>query len=359
MSRRARRDGAPGDQPPGDQPPGRGGGASPSRASSGLASREDGWPDLCLALSGGVGGAKLALGLSRVLAADRLVVVANTGDDFEHLGLHVAPDLDTVMYNLAGLANPTTGWGRESETWSFLGALEELGGETWFRLGDRDLAVHVERTRRLREGATLSQVTAELCARLGVAPRVAPMSDQAVRTMVGTPDGELAFQHYFVRDRCEPEVTGFRFAGIESARPSPVFAHALGDPALGAIVICPSNPFVSVDPILALTGVEDALRAAAAPIVAVSPIIVGAALKGPAAKMMRELRLPVTAVEVARHYADRGLLDGFVLDRQDEALAADLEALQVAVLVADTVMVTLDHRERLAREVLALARELS
>jgi len=313
----------------------------------------------CLALSGGVGGAKLALGLQRVLDGDPLLVVANTGDDFEHLGLYVAPDLDTVMYNLAGLANPTTGWGRESETWSFLTALEELGGETWFRLGDRDLAVHVERTRRLSSGVTLSEVTRDLCDRLGVVARVVPMSDDPVRTMVGTPDGELAFQHYFVRDRCQPEVTGFRFAGVESARPSPAFTAALADSALEAIVVCPSNPFVSIDPILALSGVEEAVRAAAAPVVAVSPIILGAALKGPAAKMMRELRMPVTAVEVARHYARRGLLDGFVLDREDAALASEVEALGAVVHVSDTVMVSLEDRERLAREVLELAAELA
>jgi LPPG:FO 2-phospho-L-lactate transferase len=313
----------------------------------------------CLALSGGVGGAKLALGLSRVVVGDQLVIVANTGDDFEHLGLYVAPDLDTVMYNLAGLANPTTGWGRQQETWSFLGALEELGGETWFRLGDRDLAVHVERTRRLREGATLSEVTRALCERLGIVPRVAPMSDQPVRTMVRTPAGELAFQHYFVRDRCEPAVSGFRFAGIEDARPGPTLAAALRAPSLEAIVLCPSNPFVSIDPILAIPGAADAVRSSRAPVVAVSPIIFGAALKGPAAKMMRELHMPVTAVEVARHYAERGLLDGFVLDQQDEALAGEVEALGVAVRVADTVMTSLDDRERVAREVLALAASLA
>jgi LPPG:FO 2-phospho-L-lactate transferase len=287
------------------------------------------------------------------------VVVANTGDDFVHLGLHVAPDLDTVMYNLAGLANPTTGWGRAEETWSFLDALERLGGETWFRLGDRDLAVHVERTRRLASGETLSEVTAALCARLGVVPRVAPMTDDPVRTVVGTRRGELQFQHYFVRDRCEPEVTGFRFDGALTARPSSALAGALADPRLESIVVCPSNPFVSVDPILALPGVEAALRAARAPVIAVSPIIAGAALKGPAAKMMHELRLPVTAVEVARHYARRGLLDGFVLDRQDEALRGQVEALGVAVLVTDTVMVSLEDRERLASEVIALARALA
>jgi LPPG:FO 2-phospho-L-lactate transferase len=312
-----------------------------------------------LALSGGVGGAKLAVGLERAVGADRLTVIANTGDDFEHLGLHVAPDLDTVMYNLAGLAHAVNGWGRQDETWSFLESLAALGGETWFRLGDRDLAVHVERTRRLRDGATLSEVTAELCRRLGVGPRVAPMSDDPVRTLVGTAGGELAFQHYFVRDRCEPAVTGFRFAGIESALPSPVFLETLGDRALEAIVVCPSNPFVSIDPILGLLEIEDAMRVAPAPVVAVSPIVAGAALKGPAAKMMRELRLPVSAVEVARHYVARALLDGFVLDRQDQGLAAEVEALGVAVLVTDTVMVSLDDRERLAREVVAFAATLA
>ena len=308
-----------------------------------------------VALSGGVGGAKLALGLSRVVPSDRLVIVANTGDDFEHLGLHVAPDLDTVMYNLAGLSNEMTGWGREGETWSFLGALEEIGGETWFRLGDRDLAVHVERTRRLARGETLSDVTAALCERLGILPRVVPMSDQPVRTLIATARGELAFQHYFVRERCEPEVKGFRFAGIEQARPSPAFAEVLADPELEAIVICPSNPFVSVDPVLAVPGVEAAVREAAAPVIAVSPIIAGSALKGPAAKMMRELRVPATAVEVARHYTRRGLLDGFVLDQQDEALRGEIEALGIAVAVTDTVMVSLDDRERVAQVVLDLA----
>ena len=323
------------------------------------ASRRSGEPGLVLALSGGVGGAKLALGLSRIVPSDRLVIVANTGDDFEHLGLYVAPDLDTVMYNLAGLSNPMTGWGREGETWSFLGALEELGGETWFRLGDRDLAVHVERARRLRAGETLSEVTATLCARLGILPRVAPMSDHPVRTMIATARGELAFQHYFVRDRCEPEVAGFRFAGIDQARPSPTFAAALADPALDAIVVCPSNPFVSVDPILAVPGVEAALRKTTAPTIAVSPIIAGSALKGPAAKMMRELHVPATAVEVARHYTNRGLLDGFVLDQQDEALRGEVEGLGIAVAVTDTVMVSLEDRERVARVVLELAKAVT
>jgi len=313
----------------------------------------------CLALSGGVGGAKLVLGLSRILPPEDLVVVANTGDDFEHLGLHVSPDVDTVLYTLAGTANPETGWGRKDETWNFLEAMGEIGGETWFRLGDRDLALHVERTRRLRQGGSLSAVTEAVARALRIGPRVVPMSDDAVRTVVHTRDGaDLAFQHYFVRDRCVPAVRGFSFQGIDRAQPSPGFAAALADSALSAIVVCPSNPFVSVDPILRLPGVEAALRRRRAPMVAVSPIVGGEALKGPAAKMMSELGLPRSAVEVARYYAERQLLSGFVLDQADEALAGAVAELGVAVEVAPTVMRTLEDRVELAERVLTFAASL-
>lgn len=323
-----------------------------------MSSAEQPWTEpgfRCLALSGGVGGAKLALGLDRVLQSEQLVVVANTADDFEHLGLHISPDLDTVMYTLGGLSNEETGWGLAGESWAFLKALEALGGETWFRLGDRDLATHVERTRRLGQGETLSRVTAELCRRLGIGPAVVPMTDDCVRTVVSTADGELDFQHYFVRERCRPVVTGFAFIGIEQARPAPAFEASLADPQLRCVVVCPSNPFVSVDPILAVPGVEAALLKGRAPIVAVSPIIGGEALKGPAAKMMQELEIPVTAVEVARHYKHRGLLDGFVLDQIDADLAPTIEALGVAVLVTNTVMRSLQDRIDLAQQTLALA----
>lgn len=314
---------------------------------------------LCVALSGGVGGAKLALGLSLSLASEDLLVVANTGDDFEHLGLHISPDLDTVMYTLAGLNNMEAGWGLAGETWSFLDALEDLGGETWFRLGDRDLATHVERSRRLRRGESLSEVTKALCSSLGVTTRVVPMSDDRVRTVVHTSGGDLEFQHYFVREGCRPAVTGFRFVGIEEARPAAEFLEAIASPALRCVILCPSNPFVSVDPILALTGVVTALVEASAPIVAVSPIVGGEALKGPAAKMMHELDLPVSAVEVARHYRRRDLLDGFVLDRVDAELASEIENLDVAVLVTDTVMRSKEDRVRLAEETLAFASRLA
>ncbi|MEE2777523.1 MAG: 2-phospho-L-lactate transferase [Acidobacteriota bacterium] len=311
-----------------------------------------------VALSGGVGGAKLALGLSRVVARHELMVVANTADDFEHLGLHISPDLDTVMYTLSGKSNQEMGWGREGESWAFLESLEEVGGETWFRLGDRDLAIHVERTQHLRAGESLSAVTRHLCDRLGADIDLVPMTDDAVRTIVETAGGDLAFQHYFVRDRCEPEVSGFRFEGIDAATASPGFLEALASDDLEAVVVCPSNPFVSVDPILALAGVREALKQAAAPVVAVSPIVAGLALKGPAAKMMRELDIPATALAVAGHYAARGLVDGFVVDETDRTLAPEVEKLGVQVLVAQTVMESLADRESLAGEVVAFASQI-
>ena len=246
--------------------------------------------DLVLALSGGIGGAKLALGLSRVLPPGALTVVANTGDDFEHLGLCISPDIDTLIYTLAGLDNPQTGWGRRDETWTFMAALEAIGGETWFRLGDGDLAIHVERTRRLHAGETLSHITGDVCRRLGIATRILPMSDDRVRTRVRTAEGWLDFQDYFVRLKCAPEVREIAFEGVAAARPLPEFMAALADPRLRAVVLCPSNPFISIEPILAIPGVREELMACAAPVIAVSPIIGGRAVKGPTAKMMRELR---------------------------------------------------------------------
>jgi len=309
-----------------------------------------------VALSGGVGGAKLAWGLAQRLGPEALAVVCNTGDDFEHLGLPICPDLDTVMYTLAGRANPEQGWGLEGETWRTLGALERLGGETWFRLGDLDLATHLHRGKRLREGASVTAVTGELCAALGVAHAVWPMSDDPVRTMVRSGASELAFQHYFVREQCRPAISGFRFEGLERARPQPRLVDALAAERVEAVVICPSNPFVSVDPILNLPGLRGMLHACGAPVIAVSPIVAGHALKGPAAKMMAELGLPVSALEVARHYGD--LLDGFVLDQLDADQAAAVEALGVRVEVAQTVMKSAQDRTALADGVLGFARRI-
>jgi len=298
-----------------------------------------------LAISGGVGGAKLALGLARILGPDELTFVVNTGDDFEHLGFYIAPDVDTLTYTLAEVSNTDTGWGRAGETWQFMAALEDLQGETWFRLGDRDLAVHVTRTRMLNAGATLTEATDHICACLGVRHRVLPMSNDPVRTTVHTTDGPLAFQHYFVRDRCKPQVTGFDFQGIDSAVLNPAIAAMLGE--LDGIVICPSNPFVSIDPLLQIPGARNALKAAGVPIVAVSPIVGGTAIKGPTAKMMQELKVPASAAQVSRHYGD--LLTGFVLDNQDHDLHGKLET---ATIVTQTVMVTLQDRIDLGRAVL-------
>jgi len=306
-----------------------------------------------VALCGGIGGAKLALGLYRVLPQHALTVIVNTGDDFEHLGLTVCPDVDTTLYTLADLANPELGWGRRDETWTFMRTLATLGGESWFRLGDADLALHVERTHRLRGGATLSEVTAAVAARFGITAHVVPMSDDPVRTMVGTPEGELPFQEYFVRRRCEPRVTRLRYAGAETARPAPRAHAALASAGLQAIVICPSNPYLSIDPLLAIASLRAQLTAVAAPVIAVTPLVGGRAIKGPTAKIMTELDLPRTPLTVAGHYRD--IIDGFVLDSCDAELAAQFDC---PVQVCDTVMLSLADRERLAREVLDFAATL-
>jgi LPPG:FO 2-phospho-L-lactate transferase len=308
-----------------------------------------------LALSGGVGGAKLVLGLSAVLAAGELAVAVNTADDFEHLGLHVSPDLDTVLYTLAGVSDPVRGWGRADESWNFMSALASLRGETWFALGDRDLAVHVERTRRLRHGESLTSIVADMASRLGVAVRIVPITDDPVRTIVHTRrDGPLPFQDYFVRHRCAPVVTAIAFAGAREARPSPAFTEAMADPLLDAIVIAPSNPWLSIDPILAVPGVRHALEHVQVPVIAVSPIIQGQAVKGPTAKIMRELGMEPTSGAIARHYA--GLVDGLVIDESD---AADADHINVPVAVTRTLMNNLDDRRHLARGVLAFAKTLA
>ena len=310
-------------------------------------SHDDGF---VLALSGGVGGAKLALGLCRTLPAGALTVVANTGDDFEHLGLAISPDLDTLLYTLSGQDNPELGWGRRGETWNFMAALGALGGETWFRLGDGDLATHVERTRRRNSGESLSGIIDDFRHRLGIAARLLPMSDDRVRTRLRTTEGWLDFQDYFVRLRCAPVVREIVFAGAESARPHPDFLASLADPLLRAVVVCPSNPFISIDPILAVPGARAALRACRAPIVAVSPIIAGQAVKGPTAKMMEELGLPVDAAAVARHYRD--FLDLYIADEADAEAVAGLDR---PVVLTRTLMQSLADREALARTIIAAA----
>ncbi|MBC8332692.1 MAG: 2-phospho-L-lactate transferase [Anaerolineae bacterium] len=323
-----------------------------------------------VALAGGVGGAKLADGLAQVLPPEDLTIVVNTGDDFEHWGLKICPDLDTVCYTLAGLANPETGWGRVDESWQVFDSVTALGGADWFRIGDRDLGTHIERTRRLNAGETLGAVTAAFCRAWGVGPRVLPMSDDPIPTMVNTDVGVLPFQEYFVHQRCEPCVSGFRFEGVEQAEPAPGALEAIEN--ADAIIFCPSNPWVSIAPILAVPTLRSALAPpptadAAAPsplpklgegrppggrvrVAAVSPIIAGQALKGPAAKMYTELGIQPSALAVAQHYLD--LLSGFVLDTLDQQQAAAIRALGMNALATDTVMKIKDDCKRLAEEVL-------
>jgi len=303
-----------------------------------------------VALCGGVGGAKLAHGLAMALSPGELSVIVNTGDDFTHLGLHIAPDLDSVVYALAGLSDPVRGWGRRGETWAFMEALKGLGGESWFQLGDADLAMHVERTWRLARGSTLSEVTSHLCRALGIEAQVLPMSDDPVRTRVLTGQGWLDFQEYFVHQQCRPTVQKFEFIGADSARAQSAALAALKRNDLRAVIICPSNPFVSIGPILAVPAIYAALRACRGPIVAVTPIIGGKAIKGPAAKMLTELGFDVSGAAVAQRYT--GLIDGFFIDQSDPS-PDPLEG--ISFFKAAAVMNTLDDRVQLARATLRAA----
>ena len=300
---------------------------------------------MIIALSGGIGGAKLALGLSRVLLPEELLIIANTGDDFEHFGLTICPDTDTLLYTLAGLDNPQLGWGRADESWAFMETLAALGGQDWFRLGDRDLAPHVLRSHRLRAGDSLSAITDDFRQRFGIGPRILPMSDDPVRTKIGTDQGWLDFQDWFVRLRAEPLARAVNFAGVEQARPQPVLLEALRAQPRG-IVICPSNPFISIEPILAVPGLRDAIAASGAPVVAVSPIIAGQAVKGPTARMFEALGVTPSAAAVAARYGD--LLHGFVMEHGDDG-----DGITPRVFHAATLMRDLADKTALAQQVLA------
>ena len=310
-------------------------------------------------LAGGVGGAKLAGGLQAVLPRGTVSVIVNTGDDLVLHGLHVSPDLDTVMYTLAGMANPESGWGLRDETWSAAALLERYGEETWFRLGDRDLAAHIVRTERLARGTTLTEVTADLAAAIGVPSRILPMTDATVRTRLRTDAGWLDFQDYFVRRRHADDVREVAFAGIAEALPTAAVLGAIAGASL--IAIAPSNPFVSVGTILAVPGMLAALLAGPAPVVAVSPIVAGAALRGPADRMFVTLGGEPSALGVARHYVDRypGLLDGLVIDRRDAAQTPSIGALGIRVRATETVMVDEESRATVAREVLAFGNRIA
>jgi len=305
-----------------------------------------------VALAGGVGGAKLAHGLAQVLSPERLAIIVNTGDDFEHLGLTICPDIDTVLYNLAEVNNPAFGWGRADESFHVLDETRRLGHDAWFMLGDKDIALHLLRRQMLDAGMSLTEVTLDLAQRLGIAHPVLPMSDQPVRTIIFTPQGPLPFQEYFVRLRTEPIMLGMRLEGLALARPTDRVRAALDE--ADAIILCPSNPFVSIGPILALPGVRE--RIAAKPTLAVSPIIGGQALKGPAAKMMQEQGLEVSAVGVASYYED--VVDGFVLDESDAGMADEVRALGMMPFVTDSIMRNKADRRRLAVEVLQFAKKV-
>jgi LPPG:FO 2-phospho-L-lactate transferase len=295
-----------------------------------------------VALAGGVGGAKLAHGLAQNLPSEDLTIIVNTGDDFEHYGLYISPDLDTVCYTLAGLANPDAGWGRANETWNMIQNATKLGGPSWFNLGDQDLGTHLERTRRLKEGQCLSAITRDFCKAWRVQHTILPMTDQQVRTIVLTDEGELAFQEYFVHRRCEPRVKGFRFDGADSAETAPGAREALE--AADAVIICPSNPWVSIDPILHI------LPKINKPVFAVSPIIGGQTVKGPAAKMYRELGIEPSASAVAKHYQE--LATGFVFDVVDQQLEGEIMGPNMKTLVTNTLMKSHEDRSRLAQEIL-------
>ena len=302
-------------------------------------------------LTGGVGGAKLALGLCHAIPAADVTAIVNTGDDFTHLGLAISPDVDTLLYTLSGKANPVQGWGRANESWSFMEAVRSLSGDDWFALGDGDLALHVLRTQRLRRGDALSAIISDFAASWQIPASILPMSDDPVATRVLTPEGELDFQEYFVKRKCAPAIQAIRFVGAQAARAAPGVVEALSDERSRAILIAPSNPFLSIDPILAVAPIREALLRTRVPVVAVSPIVAGDAVKGPTAKIMRELELEISANTVSRHYGD--LLDGMLIDARDPPTALDLPHART-----DTLMKTLEDRIRVARAALELADSL-
>lgn len=305
-----------------------------------------------VALAGGVGGAKFAAGLQAVLPSGALTVIVNTGDDFEHWGMSICPDIDTVLYGLAGVNSPQTGWGRAEESWNVLAEMERLGGEAWFRLGDKDLALHLLRGQWLRSGLDLTEVTGRLRRALGVPSIVLPMCNQSVRTLVHSDEGDLSFQEYFVRRRCEPALRGLTFSGSEEATLSTEVENALRRAA--HIFICPSNPYLSVDPVLSVPGLRETVRTSSAQVVAISPIVEGKALKGPVAKMMREMGRKVHPRTVANHYAD--LLGGFVIDRRDRG---ERDSIPLPTLVTETIMTDLPSKRLLAEEVVRFSRSLA
>jgi LPPG:FO 2-phospho-L-lactate transferase len=305
---------------------------------------------MLVVLTGGTGGAKLIEGLSYEIDPAQLTIVCNTADDFVLHGLNISPDLDTIMYTLAGLSDGEKGWGIQNDTFTVLSQLEKFGGEAWFKLGDKDIATHITRTRLLRAGLKLSDVTARLTNDLGIKARLLPMSNDAIETRVETPDGEISFQEYFVKQRWRPEVKKIFYAGVENSRTAPGVLETIRGAA--AIIICPSNPITSIGPILAVPGIRDALNEVTVPLVGVSPIIGETAISGPAHKLMAAQGVEASALGAAKSYAD--FLDHFVIDREDENLRGKLETLGIKVVATSIRMNSLADKQRLARQVLAL-----
>jgi LPPG:FO 2-phospho-L-lactate transferase len=306
-----------------------------------------------VALAGGVGGAKLAWGLAQILPSEDLTIIVNTGDDFEHLGLNISPDVDTVCYTLGNLSNPETGWGRKSESWNCLNEIKNLGGPIWFNLGDLDISLNMVRTSLLKQGWPLTEVTKYLCQKLGVLHPILPMSDEPVRTLVSTEEmGILPFQEYFVKYQCQPTMKGVQFQGIESATLSTDGQRAIEECEL--VVICPSNPWVSINPILEIKGVKTLLSKKT--VVAVSPIIGGKTVKGPAAKMFAEMGISPSALAVARQY--KSLIQGFILDKIDEEQIQPIRQCGIIPIAMNTLMSDNPARVKLARETLAFAERI-
>ncbi|MDC1437096.1 2-phospho-L-lactate transferase [Gammaproteobacteria bacterium] len=312
-----------------------------------------------LVITGGVGGAKLAIGLSTILPASDVTFAVNTGDDFDHLGFHISPDIDTLTYTLAGLNDTDRGWGRRDESWNFLSTLRTLDEETWFQLGDRDLAIHVYRTLLLTQGKTLSEVTDVIAKKLGIKHFLTPMTDQSLRTVVVTADGKLPFQDYFVKYQAKPIVEAIEFSGSELARLSSGVSEALASAELSGVIICPSNPYLSIDPILSIPGFRSLLSEIAVPVIAVSPIIGGKAIKGPTEKIMNEMDLEAgcSSLSVARHYQD--ILDGIIIDTLDAEQSEDIAALGLEVSVGETLMTSLKIKQDLAQHCLSLIEKIN
>jgi len=304
-----------------------------------------------LAIAGGVGGAKLAFGLSKILPPEKLIIAVNVGDDFTHLGLRICPDLDTVMYTLAGIANPDTGWGLANDTSETMLALESLGGPDWFTLGDRDLATHLERTRRLDLGESLSDVITALSAALHIKHRITPATNDEVSTIVETLEGDLSFQEYFVKERCLPVARSFRFQGASVATAAPMLRHCFLNKTLELVILCPSNPFLSISPILAIPEINSFLANTDVPVVSVSPIVGGRALKGPTTKIMKELKLEASNVAIARFY--NKIISKIFINSTDEKEVAEIEKLGVEAAVTNTVMVTEREKMDLANRILS------